>query len=135
MKNCSHFLSGKVSPALSEFLKSSYILKTTKLTAYYSFKGPQNLWAQLQIDSSKLVLTSAKKLSGLMSMSVGIVGGEIAARLLLTTTVKENRRSIHNGSLSFFPDRNMDAQNQIFDPILTKHKDDKVTDKDFSDMY
>ena len=29
----------------------------------------------------------------------------------------------------------MDRQNQIFDQILTKHKNDEVTDKDFSGVY
>ena len=135
MRNCSHLSSNKVFPALSELSISPRVLESTKLTAYYSFNGPQNSWAQLQMDSSELVPTSAKKLSGSVSMSVGIVGGEIAPRLLLTATVREDRRSIHNGSLNFFPDGTMDARNEIFDPIFTKHKDDKVTDKDFSGVY
>ena len=44
-------------------------------------------------------------------------------------------RKIHEGSLSFFPAGTMDAREQIFDTTLTKLRDDKVTDKDFSGVY
>ena len=37
--------------------------------------------------------------------------------------------------LSFFSNRIMDVQNLIFDPILTKHKNNKVIDKDFNGIY
>lgn len=111
-----------MSLALSKLSISPRILESTKSTAYYSFKGSRNLWDQLQIDSFELMPTSAKKLYSSVSMSVGIIGREIALQLLLTATVRKDRRSVHNESLSFFPDRTMDVQNQIFYLILTSIK-------------
>lgn len=59
----------------------------------------------------------------------------IVSQLLFTATIREHCRNIHNKSLSFFPNRTIDGHYQIFDPILTKHKDDKRMNKVLSNVY
>ena len=75
---------------------------------------------QLQIGSLQLVPATMRKSWDSVSMSVGIVGGEIASRLQLTALVgNENQKTIHVGFLCFFSGRTLDAQGQILNLTLT----------------
>ena len=64
--------------ALDKHLTSLCILENLKSIAYNSFQDPQKSWAQLQIGSLQLILASTRKSSDLVSVSVGVVDGEIA---------------------------------------------------------
>lgn len=71
-----------------------------------------------------------------VGMSMGVIGGEIAPRLQMTVIIgSENHRMIHDGPLSFFPAGTQNGREQIFDTTFIKLRNDKVTDKDFSNMY
>ena len=124
MRNCLHLNAVDLSKGLAVLDKHSTSLCTlenAKSVAYNSFQGPQKSWAQLQIGSSQLVPATTRKSWDSVSVSVGIVGGEIAPRLQLTALVgNENRKTIHVGSLCFFPGGTLDARGQILNPTLTQ---------------
>lgn len=53
-------------------------------------------------------------------MSMGIIDKKIASwQQLIAQMGNENQKTIHVGSFSFFPDKTLDVQGQILNPILT----------------
>lgn len=111
-------------------------LQTEKSPHYYSFRGPRKTGAQLQINSSKFVPLSIRNQWDSVTLSMNIVGGEIAPRLQLTAFVRDAKsKLIHEGILNFFPGGTQDTRQQILNPTLTKERDNKETDGDFSGLY
>ena len=85
-------------------------LQTEKSPHYYSFRGPRKTGAQLQINSSKFVPLSIRNQWDSVTLSMNIVGGEIAPRLQLTAFVRDAKsKLIHEGILNFFPDGTQDT--------------------------
>lgn len=139
MTNYLHLSLGEVFKRLKALNKLSTtlcFLETKKSNTYYLFCGLQKIGAQLEISPSEFVSLSMIKQQNSVTLSVNIIGGDIASWLQLTVIIEDTDcKIIYKRFLSFFPDKTQDVPQQIPSPTLTKMRDKKEIDKDFSSLY